>query len=140
MGKSVAAGPTEFAAIADQVRKRHRQGNGGDVEGIALDCRYILDQSPLIDVGKIKKPGEPTNMLTILCKSTSPVSDTAEIVTELIRYWEAELRYPFFAAHAVEYPDTGVIFHFITVQSSNGHYVVGKILVDLRPTMFHESR
>jgi len=127
----------EFSKLAAEIRAKHRQGTGSDIEGFALDYDYLLDRLPLLNVGKIKKPGEPDNMLTVPCTASSANVNAATIGAALQHLWETELSYPFLkpycSASTVVQSVDEVVLHFIVVCQERGPYIMGKIVVDMRP-------
>src|SRR5262245_41968422 len=60
---------TAFEQARREMLRRYRPGS---VAGLALDCSYRLDQSPLLEVVRVKKTGEAATMLEVLCRPRTP--------------------------------------------------------------------
>lgn len=128
---------TAFEQAKREMLRRYRRGSA---EGLALDCSFLLDQSPLLEVVRVKKTGEDAAMLEVTCRPRTLGVAADALAAELRQIWLGDLRYPYSDVHTVTTSADEVALAFATVEGEDGPCVTGRIIVGLRPPRSKQRR
>jgi len=117
-------------ALREQISRRHARGS---VAGLAIDCHFLIDQSALIEPVSIKKPGEPSLMLDVVCRPRYSGIPATDLAAELERIWLRDLCFAHSEEHAITIGEENIALEFVALASDSGPYTTGRIAIDLRP-------
>lgn len=120
----------DFQATTQDFTRRYPRGRGGDAWGLSIDLGFLLDQSPIIEVVRVKKPMDEPHMIVVLCRVASNEVTADQLAGELKRLWQDMIwsASQGFEAHTVSISDEDVSLEFLVVPHNN-RYVTGMITI-----------
>jgi hypothetical protein len=120
----------ELEKVKKQVMTQYRRASSRDLEGMSFDARYFLEESAALDVRKIKKTGDASNMLQLICRTATQLRDIKSIASKVENIWLEVLCYSGFEAHAIQVSGNEMTLDFVTVIKNVSQYYTGSIIVN----------